>query len=317
VAGGYRSGTGLGAAPPTRTVHPVPTRRIRCDGATAPIGTDRVVMDMRKILITVTAGLTAAALLTAAPASASATGTAKVRTQRASAPNLASQVGWFEAGEVIELQCSAHGQRVKGYFSFNIPNGGWDDLWYRTTSGHYVADVDIETGTLNSVTPDCATPGGPAPAPAPAPQAAPAPAPAPAPQGSREDRAIAWANGQIGSGAYPFKCGRFVANAYGAQALGVDSALIFRNQLANAGQIHMDQNIPKGALVFSRSSVDQGNGHVVLARGDGTYISGGAEGYTKAAGGTGATVQSMNHWNPARKAEYLGWAYPPGNWPGV
>jgi hypothetical protein len=108
---------------------------------------------------------------------------------------VASQVGWFEVGEVIELQCSTHGQPVKGFFSFNIPNGGWDNLWYRTTSGHYVADVDIETGTLKSVTPDCSTLGG-GPAPAPAPQAALAPAPAPAPQGSREDRAYAWTSGK-------------------------------------------------------------------------------------------------------------------------
>ena len=263
-------------------------------------------MDVRKILIAATAGLTAAALLTAAPACASATGTAKVRTQRASAPNLASQVGWFEVGEVIELQCSAHGQRVKGYFSFNIPNGGWDDLWYRTPSGQYVADVDIETGTLDVVAPACPPDG---------------PTPAPAPQGSREDRAVAWANGKVGSNDYVRLCGRFVANAYGKDKLGPATALIFHDQLAGAGQIHMDQNIPKGALVFSVSKWDIDDngvhqGHVVLARGDGTYISGGAEGYKKKAGGTGATVQILHSWNPAGDAQYLGWAYAPADWPG-
>lgn len=257
---------------------------------------------MRKIFIAAMAGLTAAGMLTAAPASASTTGTAKVRTQRSSAPNLASQVGWFEAGQHIDLECSTHGQRVQGYFSFNIPNGGWDDLWYRTPSGDYVADVDIETGTLNSVTPDCSP--------------TPAPNPSAAPQGSREDRAIAWANSQVGSDGYDFLCGRFVANAYGRENLGAGSAQIFHDQLAGAGQIHMDQNIPKGALVFSVSKWDLYNGvhqgHVLIARGDGSYVSGGVS----KAYGTGHTVQILNSWNPSPGATYLGWAYPPDNWPG-
>jgi hypothetical protein len=56
--------------------------------------------------------------------------------------------------------CSTHGQAVQGVFSFNIPNGGWDDLWYRTSDGRYVADVDVETGTLGVVAPDCGTSSG-------------------------------------------------------------------------------------------------------------------------------------------------------------
>jgi len=111
----------------------------------------------------VAAALTIAALIAgsalpwlvfAAPANADTTGTVKARTQRTSAPNLNSQTGWWEVGTPVDLQCSTHGQPVKGFFSFNIP-GGWDNLWYRTPSGDYIADVDIETGTLNSVTPDC------------------------------------------------------------------------------------------------------------------------------------------------------------------
>jgi murein DD-endopeptidase MepM/ murein hydrolase activator NlpD len=122
--------------------------------------------------------LTVAGMLAAAaPATAEATGTVKARTQRTSAANLASQVGWYEVGTAVTPSCSTHGQPVKGFFSFNIP-GGWDNLWYRTADGNYIADVDIETGTLNSVAPDCGdltpTPRPPAPQPqaqAPAPQA--------------------------------------------------------------------------------------------------------------------------------------------------
>lgn len=104
------------------------------------------------------AGVAAPTLLVAAPAHADAVGTVKVRTQRMTAPNLTSaQEGWYNPGDRLTLVCSTRGQNVKGYFSFNIP-GGWDNLWYRTSDNHYVADVDIETGTLTSVAKDCSAP---------------------------------------------------------------------------------------------------------------------------------------------------------------
>jgi hypothetical protein len=89
------------------------------------------------------------------PAIADTSASVAGHTQRMTNPNLASQQdGWYEQGQSVTLVCSARGQAVQGVFSFNIP-GGWDDLWYRTSDGHYVADVDIETGTLNVVAPDC------------------------------------------------------------------------------------------------------------------------------------------------------------------
>jgi murein DD-endopeptidase MepM/ murein hydrolase activator NlpD len=93
-------------------------------------------------------------------------------TQRMNGPNLKSgQDGVYKAGQVLTLVCHTTGERVKGYFSFNIPNGGWDDLWYKTSDGHYVADVDIETHTLNALGPEC-NQGGQQAAPAPAAQSA-------------------------------------------------------------------------------------------------------------------------------------------------
>ncbi|MDH6246843.1 CHAP domain-containing protein [Mycobacterium sp. OTB74] len=72
-----------------------------------------------------------------------------------SEPNLNShQSGWYNPGEKLTLLCSKRGQAVKGFFSFNIP-GGWDTLWYKTSDNNFVADVDIETGTLKDVTKDC------------------------------------------------------------------------------------------------------------------------------------------------------------------
>ncbi|WP_185981656.1 M23 family metallopeptidase [Skermania sp. ID1734] len=89
-------------------------------------------------------------------ANAAVTGTVKAKTQRMTAASLKSQQdGWYNVGDKLNLVCSTHGQAVKGYFSFNIPNGGWDSLWYKVSDGRYVADVDIETGTLSAVAPDC------------------------------------------------------------------------------------------------------------------------------------------------------------------
>jgi hypothetical protein len=247
-------------------------------------------------LVVATAGCGAFALgvLAAAPANAE-TGTVKAQTQRTSAPNLDSQNGTYNAGDKLELVCHTKGQAVKGFFSFNIPNGGWDDLWYKTSDGHYVPDVDIETGTLNALGPDCGQDAA-------------------APAGDVSDKAnaaVLKANSAVGTDMFgDIGCGKFVAWAYDRGALGYNTAKEFRDHLASQGQIHMDQNIPRGALVFSQSSWDQGMGHVVIAQGDGTFVSGGVyKGYQGLAGG-GHNVQVMNSWNPADGATYLGWATP-------
>lgn len=106
-------------------------------------------------------------LVVAPSASAAPTATVMVKTQRMSDATLNSrQVGWYEKGVKLGLTCSKRGQSVKGFFSFNIPNGGWDNLWYRVSDGYFVADVDIEIGTLNPVAPACGTPAPAPPAPA-------------------------------------------------------------------------------------------------------------------------------------------------------
>jgi len=254
---------------------------------------------------TITAICAAGALLTmalAAPAHADPTATVKVKTQRMSDANLGShQDGWYNPGDRVTLVCSRRGQPVKGFFSFNIP-GGWDNLWYQTSDGHFVADVDIETGTLNDVTSDCGSGGGAAP-------------PPPAQSSSKAANAVAWANGQIGSDAYDFACGKFVANAYGQPALGATSALAFHDRLASQGKIRMDGTPPPGALVFSVSDLDVWNGvhqgHVDIAQADGTFVSGGVSRSYHGLAGAGHTVQVLPNWNPTPGATYLGWAEAP------
>ena len=145
---------------------------------------------------------------------------------------------------------------------------------------------------------------------------APDPVSQPAASSSKVDAAVAKAYGGVGTDAFgPTGCLRFVANAYGAGPTGYPSALDLRNALNSDGQIHMDPNPPAGALVFSQSQWDvidgKHYGHVVIARGDGTFISGGVDSGYRGLEGGGHNVQLLSSWNPAGGADYLGWAYAP------
>ncbi len=132
--------------------------------------------------------------------------------------------------------------------------------------------------------------------------AAPPPVPDPA---ARADAAVARADSMVGSDfGGDFGCGIFVAAAFGVPGIGYDTAKLFHDALAAQNKINMTPDPPRGALVFSESSWDRGAGHVDIAHGDGTYVSGGV-------GGGGPTVQVLRTWNPSPGARYLGWAYAP------
>lgn len=134
----------------------------------------------------------------------------------------------------------------------------------------------------------------------PAASAAPAPDPS-----ARADAAVARADSMVGSDfGGDFGCGVFVAAAFGVPGIGYETARLFHDALAAQHKINMSPDPPRGALVFSQSSWDRGAGHVDIARGDGTYVSGGV-------GGGGPTVQVLRSWNPSPGAQYLGWAYAP------
>lgn len=249
---------------------------------------------VRFLTVAVTCGLVIVGTVAGTGAAyAESSATVKTRTQRMSDANLNSQQnGWYSAGDHVTLVCSRRGQAVKGYFSFNIPNGGWDNLWYKTSDGNFVADVDIETGTLNVVAPDCGSNSPP-----------PAPATAPTTQdGDRVAKALGWARGQMTSNPNSaIQCFEFVEAAYGTKWPG-GTALDFYNTLKGQGKIHNDTNPPAGALVFSSDPrFDGGAGHVMLSEGNGKFIT---ANYYKA-----PKVREVALTYPGNT--YLGWAVAP------
>ena len=91
--------------------------------------------------------------------------------------------------------------------------------------------------------------------------------------------------GVLGSDQFgPYGCEAFVAFAYGVPQAkyGWDGASETMYQtLLKQGQIHNDMNPPRGALVFSKGSDGP---DIDIARGDGTYISGGVQGLARGYG---------------------------------
>lgn len=81
--------------------------------------------------------------------------TVMVTTQKMTQPTLNSTLaGWYAKGSHLALVCYVHGQSVTGYYSPWYP-GRWDDLWYKVSDNHYVADIDINTGSNTPVTAKC------------------------------------------------------------------------------------------------------------------------------------------------------------------
>ena len=238
-------------------------------GSSSSTSTARRTRLLRGLAAGLAATLAVPALALAAPANA-ATGTAKVKTQRMTDATLKStQHGWYEAGQKLTLVCSKRGQSIKGYFSFNLPNGGWDNLWYRTSDGHYVGDVDIDTGTFNAVAPDCSKVDNPAPANTPAPVAA--------TNGRPKGQTL---------GSNPYAAGFTGYCTYGAQEFVKRNAGYYLNETRHAmywdddarargWKVVLDAE-PRSVVVFEPSVVG-GVGHVawvnsVDKRSDGRYI---------------------------------------------
>ena len=118
------------------------------------------------------------------------------------------------------------------------------------------------------------------------------------------DVAISKAEGALGTDQFgPYGCEAFVAYAFGVPQAqyGWDGAAETMYQtLLREGQIQTDMDAPRGALVFSKSPY---GAHIDIARGDGTYISGGVQGL-KQGYGDGHNIQIL----PSPHVGY-GWTY--------
>lgn len=125
---------------------------------------------------------------------------------------------------------------------------------------------------------------------------------------TREQNAVTWATGQVGTTAYEWKCELFVENAFGTSGR-YASAIADYNAMNSGGAIHAgDWNVPTGALAFfGATSLNGNSGHVMLSLGNGQFISssvGGHVGYT--------TIPLFQ----ASSGPYLGWSYADSAWAG-
>lgn len=128
-----------------------------------------------------------------------------------------------------------------------------------------------------------------------------------APSGDRSAGAVQWALKQQGRTDYYFWCLRFVANAFGAQYAGYNTAQIAANALGTRDRGLSAARAPYGALVFFRYVGRDGvsYGHVGISLGDGRMVH--AVETVRV-----DHIDSSTYW----RSNYLGWAWAPGHWPG-
>jgi hypothetical protein len=122
------------------------------------------------------------------------------------------------------------------------------------------------------------------------------------------DAAISKAESVLGTDQFgPYGCEAFVAYAFDVPQgrYGWDGASETMYQtLLSRGEIHTDMAAPRGALVFSKGSDGP---HIDIARGDGTYLSGGVQGLSRGYG-NGHYIQVLPTPNVGRNWTYRGWS---------
>ena len=134
---------------------------------------------------------------------------------------------------------------------------------------------------------------------------------------ARLQRAASWAAQQVGGRRLWIEdgntlCGTFVENAYGVTGI-YSSANAMYHAFGSGGDASRHtlaglQNAPVGAIVFFASNARNGyEGHVGVYVGGGQFIGIGSGGH--------ARRYSVSWWSSSL-ARYIGWAYPPANWPG-
>lgn len=213
--------------------------------------------------------------MSASPAMAAPTG--RVIAQpclnlRTSPNSGAAVLGCIPYNTTITIACTENGSSMTGPY-------GTTTIWDKTTwSGKtgYVTDAYVYTGSNGAVAGKCSPPAS-----------------------TKAENALKWANARIGETGWNGWCEKFVENAYGTSGR-YASAIAHYN--AVRGQVKTTGTPPRGAIVFyAAAKVNNNWGHVMISRGDGSYVT------------TAAKVQVVNQSWPG--AAYLGW-YVPTAWPG-
>lgn len=190
---------------------------------------------------------------------------------RSSPSSSASVLTCIPYNKTITISCTMSGSSMTGPY-------GTTKLWDKTTwSGKtgYVTDAYVYTGTNGAVASTCVTPP-------------------PASTTSKAENALKWANARIGETIWDNLCESFVEEAYG-RSFRYGSAIAHYNAVRS--QVKTTGTPPKGAVVFyAAAEINYGWGHVMISRGDGSYVT------------TAARVQVVNQSWPG--APYLGWYVP-------
>lgn len=167
-------------------------------------------------------------------------------TVRAAPGSQYNSYGSRSDGATVTITCQTSGSSVTGTY-------GTSSIWDMISSGGFIADAYVHTGSDGYVAPKCVY----------------SPAPARAnPRG--RNAAINWEFGHLGSTAYEGWCMKFQGLAYGWSYSGFSTAEVGGDWMVNHGYMHTSGIPPRGALVWYHNS--SGTGHVVISLGEGKII---------------------------------------------
>ncbi len=149
-------------------------------------------------------------------------------------------------GSTVTILCQTEGSSVTG-------SQGTSTIWDMLSSGGFVSDAYVHTGSDGYVEKKCAYVGAP---------------PRANPRGP--NAAISWQFARLGSTAHEGWCMRFQAQSYGWGASGWASAEVGGDWITSHGYMHTTGIPPRGAIVWYHNSA--GTGHVVVSLGEGKII---------------------------------------------
>jgi hypothetical protein len=201
---------------------------------------------------------------------------------RAGASTQTSQISTVSAaGTAIDIACQKAGETV------TVAGFGTSAVWDRLNGygGGYISDLFVQEtlyAQFDPRLPNCDS-------------------------ASREDKALSWANGQLGhytddwGRATSGWCARWAVGAYGQMNSGYTTAWAMFGAFSSMGLVHAG-NAPPGTFVFFQATaVNNWAGHVAISDGTGGMIT--------------TTSTYIQHTTLGYAgAPYVGWSYAPAGW---